>query len=177
MELTEQMVINHLGQPVKKQGNELVFQCPICMDKGKDNLKYNTAKNVLHCFADDTHAPLICKEIYKKNLPPKVEQTSELPKYIKYAEELLMYWNMTNDMLLGNTFDTSVFEDICSNDEEIKKYLTKYHENKSTDALNYLFQQRGLSPFCVIKSGLGYDFVDNKWVFPIRRLQDQKKST
>ena len=98
----------------------------------------------------------------------------ELPKYIKYADELMMYWIITNDMLLGNTFDTSVFNDICDDEKEKKKYLSKYHENKSTDALNYLFQQRGLSPFCVIKSGLGYDFVDNKWVFPIRRLQDQK---
>ena len=46
--------------------------CPLCQDlKGKDNLKYNVAKNVLHCFADPSHAPLICKEIYKKNLPVK----------------------------------------------------------------------------------------------------------
>ena len=175
MQLTEQMVINHLGQPRVRQGNELIWKCPHCVDNHKDNLKYNTIKNVLWCHASGgEHSKEICREIFLENMPQKEEQKIELPKYIKYADEMLMYWVMTNDMLLGNTFDTSVFEDICSNDEEIKKYLTKYHENKSTDALNYLFQQRGLSPFCVIKSGLGYDFVDNKWVFPIRRLQDQK---
>ena len=48
MQLTEQMVINHLGQPVKREGGELLFQCPECAkignDKSKNNLKYNVMK-------------------------------------------------------------------------------------------------------------------------------------
>ena len=32
-------IIKYLGQPLKKCGKELIWQCPICMDKGKDNLK------------------------------------------------------------------------------------------------------------------------------------------
>lgn len=174
MQLTEQMVLNHLGQPRTKIGSELVWQCPICLDSHKDNLTYNPNKNILWCHADPSHAPMICKEIYKKNLPPKVEQTSELPKYIKYAHELLLYWVVMNDMLLGNKVDSEIFKEFCCDEEEIIKYLEQQELNRSTDALNYLFEQRGLSPFCVIKSGLGYDFVDNKWVFPIRILQDEK---
>ena len=174
MQLTEQMVINYLGQPQKKQGNELIWQCPLCLDAHKDNSKYNISKNVLYCFADDTHAPLICKEIYKKNQPPREEPQMESPKYIKYADEMLMYWVMTNDMLMGNKVSRDTLEFVCDDKEEVEKYLAQQELNRSTGALNHLFEQRGLSPFCVIKSGLGYDFVDNKWVFPITRLQDQK---
>ena len=175
MQLTEQMVMNYFGNSGwKKVGQELVRECPICRDSHKDNMTYNKNKNILWCHADPSHAPLICKEIYKKNQPPKEEKQEQSPKYIKYAEELLVYWDMTHDMLMGNKVSKDTLEFVCDDEEEIEKYLKQQELNRSTDALNYLFQQRGLSPFCVIKSGLGYDFVDNKWVFPIRRLQDQK---
>lgn len=66
-ELEINNLIEYLGQPLKKCGNELIWQCPICMDRGKDNLKYNIAKNVLYCFANSEHAKTILKEINKKD--------------------------------------------------------------------------------------------------------------
>ena len=174
MQLTEQMVINHLGQPVKKAGQELQWQCPICMDSHKDNLQYNIKKNVLWCHADPSHAPLICKEIYKKNQPLKEEQQMDIPKYIKYAEELLSYWDITHNMLIGNNVSKESLEFICEDKEEVEKYLYQQELNRCLGALNHLFDQRGLTVNSVIKSGLGFDFVDNKWVFPIQRLQDER---
>jgi len=69
MILTEKMVIDYLGNDYKKQGNELVWQCPICQDQHKDNLKYNIKKNVLECFADKTHPEAIYAQIMKENKP------------------------------------------------------------------------------------------------------------
>lgn len=175
MQLTEQMVINHLGQPRIRQGNELVYMCPLCQDlKGKDNLKYNVAKNVLHCFADPSHAPLICKEIYKKNLPVKEEPQMELPKFIKYADEMLMYQIITHKMLMGNEVSKYTLETICDDADEVNKYIEQQKLNKSEKALDYLYKHRKISAISACISKLGYDFVDNKWVFPVTRLQDNR---
>lgn len=152
MQLTEQMVLNHLGQPRTKQGNELVFQCPICMDKGKDNLKYNTAKNVLHCFADDTHAPLICKEIYKKNKPEQ-KYTQDTKQWMLNTEEYIIYQDECNKALIAND-----------------------------KALNYLYEHRLINPFTVKNCGIGYDngTIDEndkraKWVFPTFTIDHKLK--
>jgi hypothetical protein len=101
MELTEQMVINHLGQPQKREGNELVFQCPICMDKGKDNLKYNIVDHILWCFADDKHAPLICKEIYKKNKPEQ-RYTQDTKQWMINRDEYHLYQIECNEALMAS---------------------------------------------------------------------------
>ena len=145
MQLTEQMVINHLGQPQKKQGNELIWQCPICLDAHKDNLKYNISKHVLYCFADDTHAPLICKEIYKKNQPER-QYTQDTKQWMINKEEYYLYQDECNTALMAND-----------------------------KALNYLYEHRLINPITVKNCGIGYDFEDNKWVFPTYTLDHKLK--
>lgn len=144
MQLTEQMVINHLGQPVKREGRELLFQCPECAkignDKSKNNLKYNVSSNVLWCFADKDHAPEICTEIYLKNKPER-QYTQDTKQWMINREEYHLYQDECNTALMAN--------------------------NK---ALNYLYEHRLINPFTVKHCGIGYDFEDNKWVFPTYTL-------
>lgn len=58
-------IINVLGNPINKIGSELVWQCPYCMDKSKNNLMFNQIKGVLWCFANDKHASKLLTEIHK----------------------------------------------------------------------------------------------------------------
>ena len=135
-----------MGQPRIKQGNELIYMCPLCQDlKGKDNLKYNVAKNILHCFADDTHAPLICKEIYKKNQPER-QYTQDTKQWMLNKEEYIIYQHECNEALMA-----------------------------SDKALNYLYEHKLINPFTVKHCGIGYDFDDNKWVFPTYTIDNRLK--
>ena len=61
-----ELLIEYLGQPRKKQGDEYIWQCPLCQDRGKDNLKFNVAKGVLYCFADNNHSKTILSDMNKK---------------------------------------------------------------------------------------------------------------
>lgn len=65
--LTLDLIIEVLGEPEKQSGDEYFWQCPMCKDSGRDNLKFNSAKGVLWCFADNNHAPMILREILQKN--------------------------------------------------------------------------------------------------------------
>ena len=141
MQLTEQMVMNYFGHSGwKKVGQELVRECPICMDSHKDNMTYNKSKNILWCHADPSHAPLICKEIYKKNKPEQ-KYTQDTKQWMLNREEYHLYQNECNEALMA-----------------------------SDKALNYLYEYRLINPFTVKNCGIGYDFDDNKWVFPTYTL-------
>lgn len=64
--LTLELLTAVLGEPEKQSGEEYLWQCPLCKDTGRDNLKFNAEKGVLWCFADENHAPQILKEILKR---------------------------------------------------------------------------------------------------------------
>ena len=89
--LTELMFL--LGEPTRIEGDEYLWQCPDCLDTGKNNLKFNARKVVLSCMSDkDNHKSVYAKimkmrkEIEKaeKNLPnkdkPVIKVTSEMLK-------------------------------------------------------------------------------------------------
>ena len=61
--LTLDLIIEVLGEPEKQSGDEYFWQCPMCKDSGRDNLKFNSTKGILWCFADNSHAPMILREI------------------------------------------------------------------------------------------------------------------
>ena len=144
MELTEKMVIDHLGQPEKKQNSEYIWMCPCCQDKSHDNLKYNPNKNILYCFADANHSKIILSEIFKKNQPEKIQ-----PQGIKQ-------WEINRE-------EYHIYQDECNN-----------ALMASDNALNYLYEHRLINPITVKQAGLGYDFEDNKWVIPVYRHFDMK---
>lgn len=100
-----QAVIDYLGEHEKQEGDYLIWQCPLCQDTGRDNLKYNLTKKCLWCFADDTHAPQILKDLYaqkqQKACNSQVqksfskiytkEQQNEFKTYLKECNKDLLY--------------------------------------------------------------------------------------
>lgn len=93
-------IIDYVGQPTKKQSGEMLFQCPYCMDKGRDNLKYNLQKQVLYCFANDEHSKQILSEINKKKFAEKIDVS--IPQYLSKQQEYLEYQIKCNEYLLSN---------------------------------------------------------------------------
>lgn len=93
-------IIEHIGQPAKKQSGELLWQCPYCLDKGRDNLKYNLQKQVLYCFAVDNHASILLSEIMKKKYADKID--IHVPQYLSKQQEYLEYQISCNNYLLSN---------------------------------------------------------------------------
>ena len=83
MELTLNDIQEYLGQQGKKEGDEVVFQCGVCalsgQDKSRNNLKWNTKKNVLYCFKDSEHSKIIMSEIMKKKHEAKRMENKEIP--------------------------------------------------------------------------------------------------
>lgn len=154
-DLTLDLIIEHLGHPIRIQGNEYEWQCPICKDSGKDNLKFNKSKGILYCFANESHARRILSDIMKGNRInytkakktnlkgfPAAEkaQPQELPEAVK--EKLLQYMLECNTELL-----------------------------KDNKALKYLRNKRGLTKETVTATGLGIDKQKRRWTIPTFRYE------
>ena len=174
MELTLNDIQEYLGQTGKKQGSEVSFSCPLCNSLGRDrhgdNLKFNTVKNVLYCFCEDSHSKQILSEIMKKKYEAKRMENKEIPAYIKNQEKYLYYMELCNSALLGTlTKDwiDAVNEQDMFEDNEYKFYLDLINTDKPQKAQSYLKQQRGINTSTIQQTGLGFDFKARKWVIPI----------
>lgn len=174
MEITLSDIQEYTGQQGKKQGDEVVFACPICNslghDKSGNNLKFNTKKNVLYCFYDDSHNRLLLSEIMKKKHEAKRMENKEIPAYIKNQEKYLYYMELCNSALLGtltkNWID-AVNEQDMFEDNEYNFYIDLIKTDKPQKARAYLKEQRGINTSTISKTGLGFDFKARKWVIPI----------
>ena len=174
MELTLNDIQEYLGQTGKKQGSEVSFSCPLCNSLGRDrhgdNLKFNTFKNVLYCFCEDSHSKQILSEIMKKKHEAKRMENKEIPAYIKNQEKYLYYMELCNSALLGTlTKDwiDAVNEQDMFEDNEYNFYLDLINTDKPQKARAYLKEQRGINTSTIQQTGLGFDFYARKWVIPI----------
>ena len=174
MELTLNDIQEYLGQTGKKEGDEVVFQCGVCalsgQDKSKNNLKWNTKKNVLYCFKDSEHSKIIMSEIMKKKHENKRMENKEIPAYIKNQEKYLYYMELCNSALLGTlTKDwiDAVNKQDMFEDNEYNFYLDLINTEKPQKARAYLKVQRGINTSTIQQTGLGFDFKARKWVIPI----------
>lgn len=174
MDITLNDIQEYLGQTGKKEGDEIVFQCGVCalsgQDKSRNNLKWNTKKNVLYCFKDSEHSKIILSEIMKKKHEAKRMENKEIPAYIKNQEKYLYYMELCNSALLGTlTKDwiDAVNEQDMFEDNEYNFYLDLIKTDKAQKAQSYLKEQRGINTSTISKTGLGFDFYARKWVIPI----------
>ena len=129
----------------KEQGDEYVFQCPYCIDSGKDNMKFNAKKGILHCFANPVHSKLIFKKIMNN---PVLRKYSQIPEY-KLEEKY-------NKYLLPNWQEHFA---ICTD-----LYCTYLLEN--TELLNYLQQKRGITPKTAEFMKIGFNPITQQWIIP-----------
>ena len=174
MDITLNDIQEYLGQAGRKEGDEIVFQCGVCalsgQDKSKNNLKWNTKKNVLYCFKDSEHSKIILSEIMKKKYEAKRMENKEIPAYIKNQEKYLYYMELCNSALLGTlTKDwiDAVNEQDMFEDNEYNFYLGLINTDKPQKARAYLKEQRGINTSTIEQTGLGFDFKARKWVIPI----------
>ena len=138
-------VINKLGQPQKRIGDEYLWQCPLCMDKSKNNLMFNIKKGVLWCFADPTHSPNILKAYFSENptfrtknqKAPIISPKPSANAAIKTPEELFSYMQKCNRELM-----------------------------QSERNLKFLFSNRGISRPTVENCKIGVDNENLRWAFP-----------
>lgn len=174
MEITLSDIQEYTGQTGKKQGDEVVFACPICNslghDKSGNNLKFNTKKNVLYCFYDDSHNRLLLSEIMKKKYESKRMENKEIPAYIKNQTQYLYYMELCNSALLG-TLTKDWIDEVNNKDmfeqNEYEFYLDLIKSDNAGKARAYLKQQRGMNTSTIELTGLGFDFKARKWVIPI----------
>ena len=174
MELTLNDIQEYLGQTGKKEGDEIVFQCGVCalsgQDKSKNNLKWNTKKNVLYCFKDSEHSRILLSEIMKKKHEENKMSNTEIPRYIKVQEQYTYYAMFCNLALLGN-LDKDVLDEMNDKDMfeqcEYDFYLDLINSDKPQKARAYLKEQRGINTSTIEQTWLGFDFYARKWVIPI----------
>ena len=174
MELTLNDIQEYLGQTGRKQGDEVSFSCPLCNSLGRDrhgdNLKFNTVKNVLYCFCEDSHSKQILSEIMKKKNEAKRMENKEIPKYVKCQERYIYYQIFCNDMLLGK-FNKDLLDEMLKigmcDKKEYEKHIKVANTDKPLGALEYLYKSRGIGKQAVEECGIGVDFFEQRWVIPI----------
>lgn len=145
-----------LGEPEKQSGDEYSWQCPRCLDTGRDNLKFNAEKGVLWCFADESHAPQILKEILKKgNISPNPANTDY------------------------NSVDR--YKHIFSMQKQIEFKIYMQECNKKLLEIDIfpviLLKKRGLNLSTVRDVKLGIDLNKKKWVIPTFQYFTEKANT
>lgn len=145
-----------LGEPEKQSGDEYLWQCPLCKDTGRDNLKFNAVKGILWCFANESHAPQILKEILKKgriNLKPA---NADYNSYDRYMHIFSMQKQI-----------------------EFKIYMQECNEKLLTiDILpSILLKKRGLNLSTARDVKLGVDMNKKRWVIPTFQYSTERANT
>lgn len=145
-----------LGEPEKQSGDEYLWQCPLCKDTGRDNLKFNAVKGILWCFANESHAPQVLKEILKKgriNLKPANADNNSDDRYkhifsIQKQIEFKIYMQECNERLL------------------------------TIDILpTILLKKRGLNLSTARDVKLGVDMNKKRWVIPTFQYSTERANT
>ena len=152
--LTLDLVIEHLGQPIRKNGSEYEWQCPICKDRGKDNLKFNSQKGVLYCFADESHARTILRGIMRNH------------KDYLYSKDKKEYVN--------RIVEAEKYQENKITPEKQKIFLNYMFECNASllndsKVLEFLRNRRGITQETVSNTGMGIDKVKRHWTIPTFR--------
>lgn len=137
MNITYNEICSFLGEPLKSSGGHSFWQCPICMDRGKDNLVYTHSKELLTCFADNSHS----HEIYKR-----IAQSGNKEFYYKPVKRPVQ---KKTPLEIDLEYITKC-EIELSKDEQSKTFLKKH---------------RGLYGE-TLGLGIGIDKQNKRWVFP-----------
>lgn len=169
-EITLDDLVQELGS-YKKNGQHYYFQCKYCLDEHKDNMIYTPSKNLIKCFADETHSRQLLSEISRKKHEEK--KMHEIPRYLKVQEQYLYYTGLCNDMLLGNTIDgwlNQMLTEEMFTQEEVEQLREISKSDTPQKARAYLKEQRGINNHTIELTGLGFDFVEGKWIVPIFNL-------
>ena len=152
LDVTLEQIEAVLGEKGRKVGRDYVFQCKVCMDKGKNNLIFSPDKGLLKCFScnDNEGGQYVLDMINKISgkKPIKKETTVETTKVVipqwKYNQtKYVEYMLNCNDFLLKN--------------EEL---------------LNYVYEKRGLNTKTLELVGWGFDKEKNCFVIPIFSLKN-----
>lgn len=144
--LTFELLIDYLGQPNKHNYGYSMWQCPICNDKGKNNLVYTHKTNTIWCYADDLHAPAILKDIYNKNKENYKTNTFKPVQKPKLQK----------------------IELPPEKQQQFTSYLYKCEQELLQDEhfLALLLKNRGISKSTVEYCHIGIDKQKARWVFP-----------
>lgn len=157
-DITLQDLKEYLGDYERKIGDEYIWQCPMCNDSHKDNLKYNNEKDVLACFADYSHSHTIIKDITKKlHQEKKEKETTEEHKLAK------QHHTVTKEEFFSTI---EVYSERVQ--EELLMYQCECADNllNHQKSLDYLYKTRGINKDTVEFTGMGIDLKLRKWVFP-----------
>lgn len=122
-------------------GPHVYFQCPYCLDKGKDNMIFTPSKHLLKCFADDTHSKELLKTIYtEKHAAARAAAptNSEVKQWELNKKEYVEAMATCNLELL-----------------------------EDPKALEYLYEKRLITKETVDHVCMGFDYDENKWVLPV----------
>ncbi len=175
---TLDIITKHLGQPVRRKGNEYEWQCPICKDTGMDNLKFNEQKGILYCFADESHSRQILSDIMrnrtgltKGNAPYEGGHYSAEVSDFKKRNQTARNHNESHTKYKKQPLKSIVQPvKMLSKEREYEffEYMLKCNDELLQDkkSLTYLMKQRGLRKETVAFCGLGIDKVKRQWVIP-----------
>lgn len=136
-------ICSFLGEPLKNYGGHSYWQCPICLDSGKDNLVYTHSKELLTCFADNSHS----HEIYKRIAQSGNKEFDYKP--VKKLEPKKVQLEINIEYIAKCTYE-------LENDEQAKAFLKKH---------------RGLHSETALELGIGIDKGNKRWVFPAMSME------
>ncbi len=150
MYITLEDVIEEVGEYKRCRQYEYEFQCPHCAENGGDrhcnNLKFNSKKNILYCFANPEHSKQIFNNIIQKK-------------------------QFSNDFDFEKTAFSATAENATLSDDELVIFkgcmlLRQQTLLQSQSLIDCLFKHRGITKDTVKDVFLGFDEEFNYWSIP-----------
>lgn len=145
------MIETVLGPPLKKVGDEYLWQCPYCKDKGKDNILYNHKKNVIFCFADENHSKLLLKRIWSS----LKEQGNVLPPNPRTKK------TQTQEVVKDSSLSLIQIQKFKTN---VINYNQELLKNKTM--LEVIYEKRGITKDTIAECNIGLDMKNKRFTFP-----------
>ena len=154
-DITLEQLQNICGNYSSKSGENYFFQCPICKDSHKDNLVFNSKRQIIKCFKDSNHTLEVLRiinEKYKKEFSINHKPLSENKFSIKQPEEKPI-WEKRQGKYLEYL---QLSQEILLNDRTL---------------LDYIYNKRRLDKDILDLCGIGFDDTENCFTIPIFSLK------
>lgn len=154
-DITLEQLQNICGNYSSKSGENYFFQCPICKDSHRDNLVFNSKRQIIKCFKDNSHTLEVLRiinEKYKKDFSINHKPLSENNFSIRKPEEKPI-WEKRQQKYL--------------------EYLLLAQEKLmfNRELLKYIKDKRGLTEKTLDLCGIGFDDTENCFTIPIFSLK------
>lgn len=164
-------------EPTAREGSTYRFPCPYC--NSKDNMSYNSNKDILHCFGSggDKHASQLISEITKAYITQEEKKNYKnknfsKPTYKSYKKEIFMPENSPYKREFADISHSAKFQEMLQ--DYCNRWACCLTADLGAKELNFLTEKRGFTKDTIKDLKIG--FCENDKLFNFNTGETEKRN-